>query len=68
MKCVLLINLKLLTIANSFLLNIAEHEHFSAYKNDLINPAARTTETSLPLNTERRRTELTMMAHEFVVR
>ena len=27
---VLLINLKLLTIANSFLLNIAEHEHFSA--------------------------------------
>ena len=26
MKCVLLINLKLLTILNSFLLNIAEHE------------------------------------------
>ena len=35
MKFVLLINLKLLTIANSFLLNIAEHENFSAnkYKN-----------------------------------
>ena len=35
MKFVLLINLKLLTIANSFLLNIAEHETFSAneYKN-----------------------------------
>ena len=28
----LLINLKLLTIANSFLLNIAEHENFSANK------------------------------------
>ena len=35
MKFVLLINLKLLTIAISFLLNIAEHENFSAneYKN-----------------------------------
>ena len=32
MKYVLLINLKLLTIANSFLLNIAEHENFSANK------------------------------------
>ena len=32
MKFVLLINLKLLTIANSFLLNIAEHEKFSANK------------------------------------
>ena len=31
MKFVLLINLKLLTITNSFLLNIAEHENFSAY-------------------------------------
>ena len=30
MKFVLLINLKLQTIANSFLLNIAEHENFSA--------------------------------------
>ena len=30
MKFVQLINLKLLTIANSFLLNIAEHEKFSA--------------------------------------
>ena len=30
MKFVLLINLKLLTIANSFLLNIAENEKFSA--------------------------------------
>ena len=30
MKFVLLINLKLLTILNSFLLNIAEHENFSA--------------------------------------
>ena len=28
----LLINLKLLTIANSFLLNVAEHENFSANK------------------------------------
>ena len=35
MKFVLLINLKLLTIANSFLLiNIAEHEIFSANKHD----------------------------------
>ena len=32
MKFVLIIYLKLLTIANSFLLNIAEHENFSAYK------------------------------------
>ena len=32
MKFVLLINLKLLTIANSFLLIIAEHENFSANK------------------------------------
>ena len=30
MKFVRLINLKLLTISNSFLLNIAEHENFSA--------------------------------------
>ena len=30
MKFVLLINLKLLTILNSFLLNIAEHDNFSA--------------------------------------
>ena len=30
MKFVLFINLKLLTNANSFLLNIAEHENFSA--------------------------------------
>ena len=30
MKFVLLINLKLLTIANSSLLNIADHENFSA--------------------------------------
>ena len=32
MNFFLLINLKLLTIVNSFLLNIAEHEHFSANK------------------------------------
>ena len=32
MKFVLLINLKLLTILNSFLLNIAEYENFSAIK------------------------------------
>ena len=32
MKFVLLINLKLLTIANSFLLYIAEHEIFAANK------------------------------------
>ena len=32
MKFVLLINIKLLTIANSFLRNIAEHENFSANK------------------------------------
>ena len=36
MKFVLLINLKLLKIANSFLLNIAEHEHFSANKYEAI--------------------------------
>ena len=32
MKFVVLINLKLLTIANSFLLNIAEHENLFANK------------------------------------
>ena len=32
MNFVLLINLKILTIANLFLLNIAEHENFSANK------------------------------------
>ena len=37
MKFVLLINLKLLTIANFFLLNIAEHENFSANKYENAN-------------------------------
>ena len=37
MKFLLLINLKLLTIANSFLLNIAEHEIFSANKYENAN-------------------------------
>ena len=37
MKFVLLINLKLLTIANSILLNIAEHEIFSANKYENAN-------------------------------
>ena len=37
MKFVLLINIKLLTIANSFLLNIAEHELFSANKYENAN-------------------------------
>ena len=42
MKFILLMNLKLLTIANSFLLSIAEHENFSANQyenanNNLIN-------------------------------
>ena len=37
MKFSLLINLKLLTIANSFLLNIAEHENFSANKYENAN-------------------------------
>ena len=37
MKLFLLINLKLLTIANSFLLNIAEHENFSANKYENAN-------------------------------
>ena len=37
MKFVLLINLKLLTIANSFSLNTAEHEHFSADKYENAN-------------------------------
>ena len=36
-KFVLLINLKLLAIANSFLLNIAEQEHFSANKYENVN-------------------------------
>ena len=36
-EIVLLINLKLLTIANSFLLNIAEHENFSANKYENAN-------------------------------
>ena len=37
MKFVLVMNLKLLTIANSFLLNIAEHENFSANKYENAN-------------------------------
>ena len=37
MKFVMLINLRLLTIANSFLLNIAEHENFSANKYENAN-------------------------------
>ena len=37
MTFVLLINLKLLTISNSFLLNIAEHENFSANKYENAN-------------------------------
>ena len=37
MELVLLINLRLLTIANSFLLNIAEHENFSANKYENAN-------------------------------
>ena len=37
MKFVLLINLKLLTVANSFLLNIAEYENFSANKYENAN-------------------------------
>ena len=36
-KFFLLINLKLLTIANSFLINIAEHEIFSANKHENAN-------------------------------
>ena len=37
MKFFLLINLKVLTTANSFLLNIAEHENFSANKYENAN-------------------------------
>ena len=37
MKFVLLINLKLLTIANAFFLNIAEHKNFSANKYENAN-------------------------------
>ena len=37
MKFVMLINLKVLTIANSFLLNIAVHEIFSAIKYENAN-------------------------------
>ena len=37
MKFVLLINIKLLTIVDSFLLNIAEHEIFSANKYENAN-------------------------------
>ena len=37
MKFVLLLNLKLLTIADSFLLNLAKHEHFSANKYENAN-------------------------------
>ena len=40
MKFVLLINLRLLTTANSFLLNIAEHENFSANKYENANYSA----------------------------
>ena len=37
LKFFMLINLKLLIIANSFLLNIAEHDNFSAYKYENAN-------------------------------
>ena len=37
MKFFMLINLRLVTIANSFLLNIAEHENFSANKYENAN-------------------------------
>ena len=37
MKSFLLLNLKLLTTANSFLLNIAEHENFSVNKYENAN-------------------------------
>ena len=37
MKFVLLINRKIITIANCFLLNIAEHENFSANKYENAN-------------------------------
>ena len=37
MKFVHLLNLKLLTILDSFLLNIAEHENFSANKYENAN-------------------------------
>ena len=37
MKFFMLINLRLVTIANSFLLNIAEHENFSANKYESAN-------------------------------
>ena len=37
MKFVLLINLKLLSIPNTFLLNMAEHENFSANKYENAN-------------------------------
>ena len=40
MKFVLLLVLKLLTIANSFLLNMAEHENFSANKYENANKLA----------------------------
>ena len=36
-KFILLINLKLVAIANAFLLNIAEHENFSANKYENAN-------------------------------
>ena len=47
MKFVLLINLRLLTIANSFLLNIAEHEMFSADKYENANYMAQCRENLL---------------------
>ena len=37
MNYILLINLKLLTIANSSLLSLAEHENFSANKYEIAN-------------------------------
>ena len=37
MKFVLLVNLKLLIIANSFMLSVAEHENFSANKYENAN-------------------------------
>ena len=37
MKCFLQINLKLLTISNSLLLNIAKHENFSAHRYENAN-------------------------------
>ena len=53
MKFFMLINLKLLTMSNSFLLNIAEHENFSANKYENANSLAEKISCSAELSSKK---------------